>query len=180
MYKLGRVSDPALSQSLLYTLPKLATHKVCNTHTHTHTHINTPTNTHLCICDNISTSFTLPLPYHLQPEHSCHPIPLSLHLHSVTMVTINWFKRSNWKGSHGWLTCCGGRGFLGVALLTDGVLECFHWLIVRSPVSNPADSHPVQTLSKAWFPYESVQMFLVVVLCVHTTWHSSTTMQLHS
>ncbi|XP_031440497.1 focadhesin [Clupea harengus] len=29
MYKLGRVSDPALSQSLLYTLPKLATHKLC-------------------------------------------------------------------------------------------------------------------------------------------------------
>ncbi|XP_062371903.1 focadhesin [Sardina pilchardus] len=29
MYKLGRVSDPVLSQSLLYTLPKLATHKLC-------------------------------------------------------------------------------------------------------------------------------------------------------
>ncbi|XP_076145672.1 focadhesin [Alosa pseudoharengus] len=29
MYKLGRVSDPLLSQSLLHTLPKLATHKLC-------------------------------------------------------------------------------------------------------------------------------------------------------
>ncbi|KAL2078934.1 hypothetical protein ACEWY4_024678 [Coilia grayii] len=29
MYKLGKTSDPALSHSLLYTLPKLATHKLC-------------------------------------------------------------------------------------------------------------------------------------------------------
>ncbi|TRY53592.1 hypothetical protein DNTS_015940, partial [Danionella cerebrum] len=29
MFKLGRVSDPALSLSILYTLPKLGTHKLC-------------------------------------------------------------------------------------------------------------------------------------------------------